>query len=238
MAVDKNPQISVIIPARNYGSFLVETIDSVLCQTYPPEEVIVIDDGSEDNTAEIVRNFSPDVKYIFLDKRGVGAARNSGVKNSSGEYIAHLDADDIWVPEKLDIQINEFRNNSSLEIAGGMMQPFYDPGMDPAKRKMIYCSETPLPGFSASVLIVKREAFFKVGFYREDLELGQDLDWFIRAREIGLKEKMVEKLLAYRRLHENNSSMIKKNNRIERLRVLKESIDRRRVKEPSGKERK
>lgn len=228
--MDKKPEVSVIIPSRNYGLFISESIESVLGQTYPPLEVIVVDDGSEDNTEEIVKRYSSDVKYIFLDKCGVGAARNAGIKNSSCEYIAHLDADDIWVNEKLEIQLEEFDKDPLLEITGGMMQPFYDPGMDLINKRNIYCSDSPIPGFSASVILIKRDSFLRTGPYRENVNIGQDLDWFLRAREISLKEKMVEKLLAYRRLHNFNSSMIEKNDPKERIRILKESLDRRREK--------
>ena len=92
----------------------------------------------------------------------------------------------------------------------------------------------PLPGFSASVLFVRRSSFFKVGFYREDMRLGQDLEWFLRAREIPLKEKMVGELLAYRRLHDRNCSLPDKNDQAERLRVLKESLDRRKAPGPAA----
>lgn len=228
--MDKKTEVSVIIPSRNYGLFISESIESVLSQTYPPSEVIVVDDGSEDNTEEIVKRYSSDVKYIFLDKCGVGAARNAGIKNSSCEYIAHLDADDIWVNEKLEIQLEEFDKDLLLEITGGMMQPFYDPGMDPINKRNIYCSDSPIPGFSASVILIKRDSFLKTGPYRENVNISQDLDWFLRARENSLKEKMVEKLLAYRRLHNLNSSMIEKNDPKERIRVLKESLERRRKK--------
>ena len=226
MAHNRNPEISVIIPAKNYGSFIKETIESVLAQTLAVSEIILVDDGSEDNTKEIAQKYSEKVRYLYLNGKGVGAARNMGIKNSSSDFIAHLDADDVWVPEKLDLQYQEFLNDPGLEIAGGMMQPFYDRELDPVRKKNIYCSETPLPGFSASVMLIKRESFFKVGYYREDLKLGQDLDWFIRAREIPLKEKMIKKLVAYRRLHSNNSSMNNKEDRAERLHILKQSMKR------------
>ncbi len=224
------PKISVIIPSRDYGLFLPESIESVLNQTIIPEEIIVIDDGSVDDTEKIVKKYSPAVKYFFLKKRGVGAARNYGISLSSGKFISHLDADDVWVPEKLEIQLEEFGREPGLEIIGGMMQPFFDSRMSPERRKQIYCSDKPLPGFSASVILIKRESFQKVGSYRENVTIGQDLEWFIRAREIPLKEKMIKKTLALRRLHNSNSSMTNHDDRVNRLEMLKESLDRRRKK--------
>lgn len=224
----KGQDVSVVIPVRDYGEFVGEAIESVLKQTVPPGEVIVVDDGSVDNTAEVVRGYSPEVKYVYLDRKGIGAARNLGVELSTSEYIAHLDADDTWVPEKLEVQIEEFLKDPVLEIAGGMMQPFYDQRLDPEKRSGIICSDTPLPGFSASVILVKRSSFIRAGRYREDVTTGQDLDWFLRAREVPLKEKMVNRLLAYRRLHRYNSTADKKPGNTARIKLLKESLDRRR----------
>jgi len=132
------------------------------------------------------------------------------------------------------LQMEEFSKAPDLEIAGGLMQPFYSPEMDAGKRDSVYCSPVPLPGFSASVILVKRASFFKVGMYKENINPGQDLDWFIRVRELPLKEKMVNKLLAFRRLHNSNSSLLKREHGMSRIRVLKESLDRRRKKDPFG----
>ena len=93
-------KVSVIIPTYNYGRFIAKAIESVLAQTHPIEEIIVVDDGSTDETAETVAKFAPRVTYTRQRNSGVCAARNSGVKHSSGDFIAFLDADDIWHPEK------------------------------------------------------------------------------------------------------------------------------------------
>lgn len=228
------PGISVIIPARDHGRYIGEALESVLSQSLPAAEIIVIDDGSHDDTAGVVGRFAPRVRYHYTEKKGVGAARNLGVRLSSGEMIAHLDADDVWVPEKLEQQAREFSRIPDLDIAGGMMQPFFSREMDQDIKRKIVCSPVPLPGFSASVLFLRRSSFFKVGFYREDIHLGQDLEWFLRAREVPLKEKMVGELLAFRRLHDRNCSQPDKNGLAERLRVLKESLDRRKAPGPAA----
>ncbi len=220
--------VSVIIPSRDYGCFLDESIESVLNQTVTPSEIIVVDDGSKDNTREVVKKYFPRVSYYYQENGGVGSARNKGIGISKGDYIAHLDADDIWVPERLELQLEEFIKDPELEITGGMMQPFFSPGTDPKVKKTVYCSPDPLPGFSASVILVKRISFFKVGEYKEGLNVGQDLDWFLRAREIPLKEKMLSKVLALRRLHNFNSSNNIGRDGKERILMLKESLDRRR----------
>jgi glycosyltransferase involved in cell wall biosynthesis len=99
------PLVSVVIPAYNAGAFIEETIASALAQTYPRREIIVVDDGSTDDTAERVRRFGSAVGYIRQANGGVAAARNAGILASSGDYIALLDHDDVWLPEKLEVQV-------------------------------------------------------------------------------------------------------------------------------------
>jgi len=97
--------VSVIIPAYNSGPYLTETIESVLRQTYPHREIIVVDDGSTDDTPARVARYGPALTYIRQAQGGVGAARNRGVAAARGDYIALLDHDDLWVPEKLEVQV-------------------------------------------------------------------------------------------------------------------------------------
>jgi len=115
MAMVENPTVSVIIPAYNQANFIGKAIESVLRQTYQDFEIIVIDDGSTDNTEEITRGFKDKrVKYIkkYKKNRGISVARNIGIKTARGKYIALLDSDDEWLPEKLDKQINILQSES------------------------------------------------------------------------------------------------------------------------------
>lgn len=99
------PRVSVIIPAYNTAAYLAETIESVLQQTYRDFEVIVVDDGSSDNTAEVARSFAPPVTVLTKANGGPAAARNLAIQNSTGEFIAFLDSDDLWVADKLAEQV-------------------------------------------------------------------------------------------------------------------------------------
>lgn len=104
------PKVSVIIPAYNNARFLQEAVESVFAQTYQDYEIIVIDDGSTDNTKEVLAPYLDRIQYIYQPNRGASSARNTGIRHSHGDYIAFLDADDIWLPEKLRIQV-EYLNN-------------------------------------------------------------------------------------------------------------------------------
>ncbi|HEY0656892.1 MAG TPA: glycosyltransferase family A protein, partial [Pyrinomonadaceae bacterium] len=102
------PKVSVIIPNYNYAKYIAETIDSVLAQTYPNLEVIVVDDGSKDDSLKILRSYGDKITVIEQKNQGVARARNIGTAYSNGEYIAFLDADDVWLPEKLARQMEKF----------------------------------------------------------------------------------------------------------------------------------
>ncbi len=101
-----SPFVSVIIPAFNSERFIKETLDSVLHQTYKRLEIIVVDDGSTDNTAQQVEGYHSSIRYVRQDNAGVGSARNAGLRHASGDYIAFLDHDDLWLPEKLNTQLS------------------------------------------------------------------------------------------------------------------------------------
>ena len=101
----KPDSVSVVIPSFNCGSFVSQAIDSVLAQTCAPAEVIVVDDGSTDDTAERLEPYMDRIRYVFQENRGVSAARNRAVAESRGHCVAFLDADDVWHPRKLELQL-------------------------------------------------------------------------------------------------------------------------------------
>ena len=117
MKTDK-PSFSVVIPAYNAGNFISAAIDSVLRQTLPPLEIIVIDDGSTDNTCEIVRGYGQQIRYFHQKNAGIGAARNAGICAANGDWIALLDADDIWHPRKLECQSAVISRNPAAALIG------------------------------------------------------------------------------------------------------------------------
>lgn len=110
------PKVSVIIPAYNSARFLEEAIESVFAQTYGDYEIIVINDGSTDNTTEVLAPYLDRIQYIYQQNQGASSARNTGIRYSQGEYLAFLDADDIWLPEKLSIQVEYLNNNPDIAM--------------------------------------------------------------------------------------------------------------------------
>ena len=107
--------ITVVIPAYNSEKYIARAIDSVLTQTHKPDEIIVVDDGSTDNTSEIARKYEPSVKLIQQQNAGASVARNTGIEAATSEWIAFLDADDEWLPEKLKLQTEHLKRNPHLQ---------------------------------------------------------------------------------------------------------------------------
>lgn len=116
--------ISVVIPVFNGAAYVAQAIDSVLDQTVPPTEVVVVDDGSSDSTAEVVQRYQPRVLYRRQANQGPGAARNLGIRESKGEFLAFLDSDDLWLPEKLRLQKAALDEDPELNLVFCHMSRF------------------------------------------------------------------------------------------------------------------
>jgi glycosyltransferase involved in cell wall biosynthesis len=231
--VSRGLRISVVIPVYNQGLYVSEAIESALSQSVAPAEVIVVD-SSDDGSVEVARSFVPRIRHVVHARQGVGAARNLGVMLAAGDLFAHLDADDVWVPEKLEAQLAVLAADPGIDLVGGQMKEFISPDVAAELRGRVRCLAAPQPGFSASVLLVRREAFERVGRYSTRWRLGADLDWFIRAREVGLRTATVPRVLARRRLHACNSGLREREFARDRVHVLKLALDRRRAREGGG----
>ena len=122
-SVENNPLISVIIPTYNRGPLLKETLDSVLAQSCGNYEVIIVDDGSTDETRSLVESYPEynPLRYIYQENKGVAEARNTGVRNSLGEFVAFCDSDDLWKPHKLEKQMRLFSEGTALVFSDGYL---------------------------------------------------------------------------------------------------------------------
>jgi glycosyltransferase involved in cell wall biosynthesis len=221
------PMVSVIIPVYNGEAFLAEAIESVLIQSYRPMEVIVVDDGSTDGTAAVASRFKEGVRYIHQHNSGPAAARNSGLRVARGELIGFLDADDLWVENKLELQLGHLAGDLSVQIAIGLVQSVEKLRVVDGKHRYEKLSE-PMVLFGVGSALFKRPVFDKVGVFDETLRLCEDWDWLMRARELAV-QMLIHKdvTLLYRRHGENmtNQTEFVKDYF---LRMLKKSIERRR----------
>ncbi len=186
-----NKLVSVIIPTHNFAEYISESIDSVLAQTYRGFEIIIVDDGSTDNTKEVVEKWgqSDKVRYFYQENKGPGAARNRGIKESKGDYIAFLDADDLWLPEKLKKQMDKFNQSPELGFIHTDYVLFNENGTM-QNRKFGIKSKKNLSGHifpyllrecfvRTSTVMLRKECFEKIGFF-EEAYLSEDYDFLLR----------------------------------------------------------
>jgi len=217
--------VSVIIPVWNGATHVGEAIRSVLQQSRPPREILVVDDGSTDATAEVVRSFHG-VTLIQKENSGVGPARNAGVQLSSGDLLAFLDHDDLWLPEKLALQVHALEEDPSADAVVGRIQNFISPELSLEERARIHCPAEPMAGYSASGLLVRRSAFLRVGRWPASEREG--VEWFVHAREAGLRLAEIPQIIARRRLHQGNRTRTGAAKNGDFARILLESLARRR----------
>lgn len=193
--------IDVIVPVFNGAPYLAETIGSILEQEHPGVNIIVIDDGSTDSSVDIARRFS-NVHVLQQENQGPAAARNAGIRVGEAPYIAFLDADDLWTPNKLNRQLDALHADETLDMVFGGMDYFYSPELAPQDYP-----HKPAPqekGQLISALLVRRSSLMSVGLLHEDLKFGEFIDWYHRAMSAGLKADFVEGTVFFRRLHANN----------------------------------
>lgn len=213
--------ISVIIPSFNYGKFIGEAIESVLAQTYPIHEAIVIDDGSSDNTEDVIKKFGAKVNYIKQKNCGVSAARNNGVKNSSGDFIAFLDADDIWHSEKIAKQMAKFAEDENVGLVHCGMHEFDHTSGETVRLHLegeegwvadgLLLFGKPVVIVSGSAIVVSREAFLQSGGFDTNLIVAEDWDFCYRiARKFKVgfaREVLVEYRNHGKNAHSNVEEM-------------------------------
>ncbi|WP_324667972.1 glycosyltransferase family 2 protein [Geochorda subterranea] len=188
------PLVSVIIPTYNNAHVLPRAIRSVLAQTYSNWELIVVDDGSSDNTAEVMGQFEdPRIRYIRHDNPGMGpgAARNTGLRLAQGDYVAFLDSDDEWLPEKLEAQLGVFKRASERVgvVYCGVLRVYDGTGFRrthiPRVRGMALQDALALEvGCTPSTTMVRRAYLSQVGLFDESLMTGEDLDMWLRLARV------------------------------------------------------
>ena len=222
------PLVSCVIPVHDGERYLAETLDSVLAQSHAPLEVIVVDDGSTDRTVGVARAHSVRAKVVSQPQAGHAAARNRGVRETTGAFIAFVDADDLWHPAKLAMQFSTFNDRPELGIVFTHLENFLSP--DVATEAAVPIDPGPVPGYTSVTMLARRDVFAKVGPLDESLAHGNDRAWFCRAAEAGIAMAMLPDVLVRRRLHgANRSARHAARSRAEYLRILKRSLDRRRA---------
>ena len=206
------PLVSVIIPTYNRADYIAETIESVLGQTYDNIEIIVIDDGSTDNTAEIVRGFGRKVRYVWQENSERGASRNHGLRLAKGEFIAFLDSDDLWLPEKAAEAVDYLKAHPAVGLVCTDAMQIDEKGRETRRiRARGHCGQVTdkllqnnfviMPTHLARTSVVKR-----IGGFREERELSGSEDWEMWVRLSLVAElAYLPKVTAKYRVHTANT---------------------------------
>jgi glycosyltransferase involved in cell wall biosynthesis len=220
------PLVSVIIPAYNAAAFIEETLSSVINQAYPHLEIILVDDGSTDETGDIVKNF-PQVTYVRQPNSGVSAARNRALATSQGKLIAFLDADDLWPKDKIAKQVAFMLNHPELGYTYTLHRCFLDSTVEEAPlwvRRQWF--ENDEPGIVPSALMVRGDILKNIGLFNTSYFVAEDVEWMLRAKEKGIQMEVLQEPLLFKRVHTFNLSG-RLDAQSQLFRALAESIARR-----------
>lgn len=208
------PKVSVIMPAFNCEKHIAQTIESVLSQTYRDFELIVVDDGSTDNTKEVVKDYLRDkrIKYIYQNNRGISAARNKGFAKSYGEYIAFLDSDDLWYSNKLEEQVRLLDMNQDIGLTNCSVNYVDENSNVIGKEECKVIDDVTdllfkgnLVTGSASAVMLRRICLEKVGLFDIDLFISADVDMWIR-NLLHFKMSHMNRILAALRKYPSSHS--------------------------------
>lgn len=221
--------VSVIMPAYNRQNYIAEAIGSILAQTVGRHEIIVIDDGSTDNTAAVARACDPSVVCHSQPNQGIGAALNHGLRHATGEWLAFLDSDDFWTANKTAGQLAHFAAHPDTDLLFGHYDEFVSSEIPAGSLSTGTRNTGARPGYLYAALLVRRETFMSVGTFVENIVLGHFVDWLARARTSGLQEAMLPDLVFHRRIHPGNTTLTRRADYRDYLKVVKGHLDRTRA---------
>lgn len=224
--------VSVIIPCFNAAPYLAAAIDSVLAQTRVPVQIIVIDDGSDDGSADIAAGYGAALECHRQPNQGIAATRNHGLRRARAALIAFLDADDLWPADSLARRVAALDADRDLDVVYGAVDAFASPDLPPDEAAALRLPAPGTAGRLAGACLWRRSAFERVGDFSMRYGVGETLDWFARAGECGLRVGALDGTVLRRRLHGANT--VRKTERLQAdyLHLLRASLQRRRAAQP------
>lgn len=221
------PTVSVIIVVQNGERYLSEAIESVINQSYQPNEILVVDGYSTDNTAQVAKSY-PFVRYLRQQGKGLANARNTGIEAATGELIAFPDHDDYWALDKLKVQMNHFINSPDIQYSYALVKLFLESGCELRSGFSQKLFKEEQVGRTPGTLIVRKFIFEQIGNFNPRFAIACDVDWFTRAKDNNIMAAFVPQVLLYKRVHNRNLSANVKINKKEIFEVIKESLAHRR----------
>jgi glycosyltransferase involved in cell wall biosynthesis len=221
------PLVSVVVPVFNGERLVGEALESILAQRHRPLEVLVVDDGSTDRSAEVAETFGPLVQCIRQANRGPAAARNRGLEQAAGDVIGFLDADDLWAEDKLPVQLELLAQSPGVEVVQGHAQRMKQVGVHEGRLQFEPFGPPQLAPSLGSALF-RRSVFERVGRFDEALKQGEDVDWFFRAKELGAAMLRHPEVTWFYRRHDRNITNDEDVNSRFLLLAVRRSLERRR----------
>ena len=227
--------VSVIMAVYNGQQYVLEALNSVLKQKVESLEFIIIDDGSTDNTVAIIKSTIATVRLPYKislyqqSNHGLAASQNWALTLATGKYISFMDADDIWEPNKLERQLGVLTAQPALDMVFGHVLQFHSPELSAAECARILCPSQPQVSLMSNSMLATKSIFDKVGYFDTSWRKGPFIDWFARTIEAKARYIILPEVVYHRRLHKNNMGIINRRYTIDYVRILKASLDRRRL---------
>jgi glycosyltransferase involved in cell wall biosynthesis len=223
------PTVSVIVPVYNGNRYLAAALDSVLGQSRPPTEVLVIDDGSSDPPDVALAAYGSRVGLRRKKHGGPASARNHGIQHAASEFLAFIDQDDLWTADKLARQLGRFAAEPGLDLCFGHVELFWEPALAAEERAhREHARGRHVPGYTTPALLARRTAFERVGLLDVNLRFGDATDWIMRAHAAGLQSAMLPDVVLRHRMHGSNLTRRRDASKREFVHVVKTHLDRQR----------
>lgn len=219
------PLVSVILAVRNGEPYVAEAIESVLASDYRPLEIVVVDGQSSDRTAEIVQTY-PEVRYCTQTTLGIAAAYNQGIEAAQGDFVAFISHDDQWSAQKLGHQMSYLQAHPEVQFTVCKFRYFLAEGCSiPPGFRAELLDQEPV-GYIMETLVARKTVFDQVGQFNTAYQLAEDVDWYARAKDLGITSAVIPEVLLSKRVHDCNSSTNAQVSTQALLRVLRQSIQR------------
>jgi glycosyltransferase involved in cell wall biosynthesis len=197
-------RVSVLLACWNAASYVGEAVQSVLDQRPAPHEIIAVDDGSTDRSASVLERFGTRLILIRQANSGVGAALNRAAAEATGDALAFIDADDLWVPGKLARQTAALAADPELDAVFGFMQTFATPDLPEQERSRLRLPEKAEPAFTKNGMLLRGAAFSRLGGFDPERRNADFLAWYARAVGEGFRWRLHPDVVCRRRIHAQN----------------------------------
>lgn len=222
--------VAVVLAVHNGARYVAESIESVLEQTLRPAEVLVVDDGSTDETQAVLASFGDAIRVLAQPQGGYARATNQGVAATTAPLVAFQDADDVAVPTKLEVLVDALERDPDLDAAFGAVVQFTSPDLDASVRDSFLFDPAPATAELLTTGLVRRDRWEALGGLDTSITTAANVDWFARALRAGMRIGYVDALVYRRRLHETNTGVrLRDQKRADLLTIVRNHVVRQRA---------